>query len=261
MTLPTDSESPSNWSRTWTDLIIPLFLLTTATLVFRFTNLDLDISNLFYTSSGEWKYNDLGIVRAMYTFGAWPIALMALASVILLLLSIFHQYWCPARRCGVFLVLFIAIGPTLLGNVLLKEVWVRPRPRQTVPFGGERPYLQVFENHEGVHHVASFPSGHASAAFGLMAPCFLFRLLRRKWWWTWLGIGLAFGILMGMCRIVQGRHFATDVIWAAGVVYLTGLVLSAILKPDVRDLLALLPFASRGAGAKQSARENSESGS
>ena len=33
---------------------------------------------------------------------------------------------------------------------------------------------------------------------------------------------------MGLARIVAGSHFASDVVWSAGIVYFTGLALAAL---------------------------------
>jgi membrane-associated PAP2 superfamily phosphatase len=44
--------------------------------------------------------------------------------------------------------------------------------------------------------------------------------------------GLVYGCIMGMARIIQGGHFLSDVLWSAGFVYLTALVLAAWLLPD-----------------------------
>jgi membrane-associated PAP2 superfamily phosphatase len=41
-------------------------------------------------------------------------------------------------------------------------------------------------------------------------------------------LGLAYGTVMGIGRMVQGGHFATDVLWAWGLTYLTGLILAYI---------------------------------
>lgn len=71
----------------------------------------------------------------------------------------------------------------------------------------------------------SFPSGHASAAFYLIFPFFLLRNTRPLWARTFLFAGLGYGLLMGICRMCQGAHFASDVIWAGGFVYLCGMFL------------------------------------
>jgi membrane-associated PAP2 superfamily phosphatase len=37
---------------------------------------------------------------------------------------------------------------------------------------------------------------------------------------------------VGAARVLQGAHFVSDVVWSAGVVYITALVLSRLLRLD-----------------------------
>jgi lipid A 4'-phosphatase len=121
-----------------------------------------------------------------------------------------------------FLALMLALGPGLLINGIFKPLWNRPRPYNTVPFGGENEFLPVLSI-GGRPANFSFPSGHASMGFYLMAPAFVLYRRRPRWAACFLLIGLAAGTLMGLTRIVAGSHFASDVLWSAGVVYFTGL--------------------------------------
>jgi membrane-associated PAP2 superfamily phosphatase len=47
--------------------------------------------------------------------------------------------------------------------------------------------------------------------------------------------GLVYGCIMGMARIIQGGHFLSDVLWSAGFVYLTALVLADLLQLDDQE--------------------------
>jgi membrane-associated PAP2 superfamily phosphatase len=75
----------------------------------------------------------------------------------------------------------------------------------------------------------SFPSGHAATAFYLLTPFFIFRRHARARAVGFLVLGLSYGALMGYARMVQGDHFASDVLWSLGFVYLTGLALSYLI--------------------------------
>ena len=63
-----------------------------------------------------------------------------------------------------------------------------------------------------------------------MAPAFVF--YRRRPWlaMAFLCLGLVAGITIGIARIVEGSHFASDVLWSGGFVYFTGLALAAVFR-------------------------------
>lgn len=51
----------------------------------------------------------------------------------------------------------------------------------------------------------------------------------------WLAGGIIFGIQMSIARIVQGGRFLSDTLWAFGMVYLTGFLLSVLMGLDRRE--------------------------
>ncbi|RNA64165.1 phosphatase PAP2 family protein [Prosthecochloris sp. ZM_2] len=71
----------------------------------------------------------------------------------------------------------------------------------------------------------SFPNGHASVGFFMIFPYFLYRNRHRLVALTWLGGGMAYGTLMGVGRMAQGGHFASDTLWAAAFICLSGVML------------------------------------
>jgi lipid A 4'-phosphatase len=66
----------------------------------------------------------------------------------------------------------------------------------------------------------------------LFAPFFFLRKQSLKLAWFFLLLGLSYGTFMGIGRMVQGGHFVTDVLWAWGLTYLTGLTLSYVFRFD-----------------------------
>jgi membrane-associated PAP2 superfamily phosphatase len=116
-------------------------------------------------------------------------------------------------------------------NVVFKDHWGRPRPREIVQFGGQKQFLQPWQKGEDGKG-RSFPSGHASAAFYMTAPFFIYRRTNKQLARIWLAGGLTFGLLMSIARITQGGHFLSDNLWAWGMVHLTALALCYILGLD-----------------------------
>ncbi|MEE9313862.1 MAG: phosphatase PAP2 family protein [Rhizobiaceae bacterium] len=122
-------------------------------------------------------------------------------------------------------LLSMILGPALLTNVIFKPFWGRPRPVQTVEFGGEAPYVLAGDISEHCVGNCSFVSGEATAAFWMV---WIIPFLPSKW--RWLGgvliVALACGI--SLLRVVFGGHFLSDVM-LGGMVALFAITLSALI--------------------------------
>lgn len=212
-----------------------LIALIALTALIAINGTDLVVSSKFFIS-GSWPIGELFPWKMLYRIDRLPSVLLATVGLVAAILSIWKPSLKPWRKAGVFLVLFLALGPGLLVNTIFKDGWGRPRPREVVQFGGNKQFLQPWQ--KGISGQGrSFPSGHASAAFFLIAPFFFYRRRRPLVAHGWLIGGIVFGILMSIARIAQGGHFLSDNLWSFGMVYLTGLLLSAAMGLDREDNL------------------------
>ncbi|MCD4829761.1 MAG: phosphatase PAP2 family protein [Candidatus Cloacimonetes bacterium] len=210
------------------ELLIVLAILMAGTALFRLTDLDISIESAFYRPGDQpdsgWFLAEKQPWNAMYHAGNFPAMLLAGASLIILALGFQYRRWLPWRKATLFLALVMLIGPGLIVNMVFKDHWGRPRPRNITQFEGDSQFEPVWDR--GIAGKGkSFPSGHASMAFYLITPWFLLRRKRKLLAATVLLAGLAYGLLMGITRMVQGGHFPSDVLWSAGFIYLTGLLL------------------------------------
>jgi membrane-associated PAP2 superfamily phosphatase len=214
---------------------IPLVVLVLATLLFRLTALDCDITGHFYNEEGGFYLKAKQPWLFLYDHGNVPGLAIGFFGLFLLIAGLFWKKLGSHRRVGIFLVLLLIIGPGIVVNSVFKGHWGRPRPQEIMTFGGEQAFLPVWQ--KGIAgNGKSFPSGHASIGYYLMAPFFfLYPLGRRRWGLLFLFSGLAYGTAMGLGRIVQGAHFTSDVLWSAGFVYFIGLLLSLFFRFDRRD--------------------------
>ena len=217
-------------------LWIPLVLLVLATIIFRFTNVDLLLSQPFFVNQGSsltpyshWPLRVAEPWKSLYDLGIYPAWIIGAGGLLVFLISLYWTKLKPYRDAGLFFALMLALGPGLLVNGIVKPCWGRPRPHGTIPFGGTQQYVPVGDMGSGTNG-ASFPSGHASMGFYLMAPAFVLYRRRPGLAAMFVALGLAGGIIMGLARIVAGSHFASDVFWSAGTVYFTGLALSALFR-------------------------------
>lgn len=88
-------------------------------------------------------------------------------------------------------------------------------------FDGPHEFVPVLTRSRKQPHNASFPSGHAAVAFFLITPAFLVDRRRPGLARGLFLTGLAFGAAMSAVRVIQGGHFASDVVWSAAIVYFT----------------------------------------
>ena len=210
-------------------------LLALVTVVAGIMGADLAIARACH-GPGGWCGKDWPLGEALYRAGrgwAQPALWMAVAGLLVAAISIKVRVLRPHLKAALFFPLLLALGPGLLVNVALKDHWGRPRPCQLVEFGGTHAFREAWQpGDRGPDKTPSFPSGHASMAFATLAPWFVLRSRRRLAASLWLAGGLAFGALVGAARITQGGHFASDILWSGGAVYLTGLVLARAMRLD-----------------------------
>jgi membrane-associated PAP2 superfamily phosphatase len=197
-----------------------------------FPALDLALSAPFYTAqqTPAWYLKDALPWAWLYTYGELPAFIMAAGAFLVLLGSLCHVAWRQYRRACLLLVLAVALGPGLLVNGLLQPLWGRPRPRHIEQFAGTQAYRPWWQP-GGPGAGKSFPSGHAAMGYVLLAGAVLVSGGRRVWIGRLaLGGALAYGTLVGLARVAQGGHFASDVVWSGLLMYLTVLALQKGLK-------------------------------
>lgn len=179
-----------------------------------------------------WSGSENIVFDCIYYLASYPVRLYAVCALIVFLISLKIVALRKYRRQALFITLFILLGPMLIVNVLLKDNLGRPRPYEITEFHGKHEFTQFWDpGTAGVN--SSFPSGHAAVAFSSIAPWFIFRRYRgRDYTWMLLS-GASWGGVVGFTRMLQGGHFLSDVLWAGGIIFITGQVLSIWLKPEL----------------------------
>ena len=204
------------------DWLLPVVVLITLTIPFWTTDLDMSVASHFYSPAHGWDRGGEQPWKALYHYGVIPAWIVAVSALVVFVASFRATSLRRHRRAAIFLVLAMAIGPGLMVNVVFKDHWGRPRPRDVREFGGDRSFVGPWIKKPAPNGNA-FASGHASMGFFLMVPYFLCR--RRRWRRAvfFVALGLGYGGLMGWARMTQGAHFLSDVLWALGFVYLSAL--------------------------------------
>lgn len=212
------------------DWALPAIALIGLTIPFWLTGADVSVAGRFYTGSG-WGHGGEQPWRALYHYGVIPAWIVALSALAVLVASFWVERVRHHRRAAIFLVLVMAVGPGLIVNTVFKDNWGRPRPRDLTVFEGDRGYVKPLAK-SARENGNSFPSGHASTGFYLLVPFFLLRRRSKMWALLFVTLGLGYGSLVGLARMLQGAHFLSDVLWALGFVYLTALAFFYVLRPD-----------------------------
>lgn len=141
----------------------------------------------------------------------------------------------PARAWG-FMVALYALGPGLLVEEGLKSHWGRARPDRVAEFGGTALFSPPWLPTDQCLRNCSFVSGEAAGGMALALSLGLILL-----WWRgrlprglWHGLALVAGLLplaVSVQRVMAGRHFLSDVLFAFLFVAITATILARFLRP------------------------------
>ena len=184
-------------------------------------SLDLKIAGDFFEAGRFVGRNPAGVaLRTLFYYAPYVV----LAAYLLAFFARFFQ--APPRgpdgRAVIFLVASLALGPGLLVNGVLKEHWHRPRPEQTVEFGGPWRF-RPFENFDGAcKSNCSFASGEVATAAWTLAPALLTPPLLRP---SAIAASLLFTAVVAKLRMAFGGHYLSDVTLAALFTFLIVLAL------------------------------------
>jgi len=213
------------------DILPALAVLVIGTVLFRIFNWDLPAALWAQDAHGGWSRGDTGIWRVLYLVGTWPALITGIAAIVILLIGLRRPAAARLRRPAGYLLLVLLVGPLIIANAILKDHWGRPRPRDTAPLGGEYAFEEVLTM-DLSSPGKSFPCGHATMGFFFFAFYFLLRSRRPALAKGFLLTGLGYGAVIGMARLLQGGHFASDTLWAAGVLWFTCAFLARWMKID-----------------------------
>lgn len=136
------------------------------------------------------------------------------------------------------LITALALGAGVIVNLVLKEISGRPRPRDSVPFGGDLPFVPAGRFTDYCLTNCSFVSGESAAAFWLMGLACLLPQARRKAGLIALGAIATLGALL---RVIFGAHYLSDAV--------AGALISIIVLSIVANLFERLAASRETGGA------------
>jgi lipid A 4'-phosphatase len=174
----------------------------------------------------------------MYKYGNILPNLCGIIAGILLIISFLPSNLASIKKHKkkfLFVLLLFIIAPGIIVQTT-KITWGRPRPVETKEFGGKyefrtpfSPNIELFGNKNDGN---SFPSGHAANGFFMMFP---FYILKKRKALIFGSLGLIYGTVMSLSRIIQGGHFLSDVVTSLFIVYITAEVLKLLLYKPIKE--------------------------
>ena len=187
-----------------------LIIISISIIFFIFPTIDISVSGIFYKGSGSFFANSFDWNVYLLRDILLPIIVLA----VLLIPIIGIVYWIITKKnflsltlnnlAYLFLSSFLSLG--LVVNVILKNLWGRVRPNDTILFGGDQPFSIPWLKVSHCDHNCSFVSGDVSAYTLLLALILVFSKPQFNKF-AYLLI-----ILIGITRIMEGGHFFSDVI-------------------------------------------------
>ena len=198
--------------------------------VFRlFPSIDLTVSRYFYTPGRGFELAETLTAQTINRGVGWlAIATAAVLGLLWLLAALGVGRWRARWRGLAFVSLSLMLGPWLAVNVGFKDNLGRPRPQNIVEFGGDAVYTPVLVPSDYCKRNCSFPSGHAGFGYWIASLAVYLRERRRRR--LLFAAGLATGTLFGFVRILSGKHFVSDIVFAFFVVWFVSRLLAALLR-------------------------------
>ena len=178
-----------------------------------------------YHAINQFVYHHAWLGRGLNVLENWAVPVIAIATFALWLLARpgGSRKWKLASACALG-----SAALALLVNQLIGKVWHRERP---------------FASHPSAHvwgsrsHDPSFPSDHASAAFGIAFAVFLFDRVVGAFF-------LAAACIIGAGRVFIGAHYPSDVLAGCLVGLGSALVLVRVAGPWIKWLVRLVERAT-----------------
>lgn len=223
---PGGGAEPRDTRLIWAGLFLSLAVFT------KVPNVDLWFSMRYWRPDAGFFQRDNPWVQALYTHtpmvGNSLLGLALLVAVAAPWLARLARHWHADpiathltglwRRTAIATLCVALLSSGLIIEVGLKNTMGRPRPVQTVQFGGDMPFHAVFELGTTPDKHKSLSSGHAAAGFSLMA---LGLCAQARWRRRWFLIGVVTGSIVGLGRIMQGGHYLSDIVFSFYAVWLS----------------------------------------
>ncbi|WP_067338370.1 phosphatase PAP2 family protein [Stappia indica] len=197
-------------------VVLSLFFLA-------FPAVDIAASRLFHDPVNGFVLSQNPFLQRLRELGPFLVKLVAVLCVLVLLWPFVVAPLSRrlSLRAPVFLLSTLILGPGVLVNAVLKNNWGRPRPNAVDLFGGEAPYVRVWQMTNHCDTNCSFVSGEASSSLWLVTLAFL---APPSWRRAILAVVLPLAVILSANRVAFGGHFLSDTLisWCLTLLVILG---------------------------------------
>ena len=209
---------------------IVLFTFCLALIFFYNPAIDIFFSQLFFSITDNNFFMEKNPILLVIDKSTYLIAFLLLSfNCLLIIQGIFktRSFNFKLYKKESFVLLIFLIGSIVLIQGFSKHYFGRARPMQVEEFGGKLKFTPAFQVSNQCKLNCSFVSFHAS--IGILIISYAMVLAgRKKVLLTVLGIFLT--LLFGMTRIMQGKHFLSDIVFSVCFMLIITYTLSSLLK-------------------------------
>lgn len=197
--------------------------------------IDLAVSGLFWSPGAGFGVLQSPLWEALRN-GLWDLEIALAVAAFALMVAAWMRgravAGLPVRATG-FIVALFALGPGVLVNALFKTFAGRARPATVTEFGGDRLFTPAGTFTDQCSRNCSFPSGEVSSVVAMAVALWLIAALPGR-----LPVrgrralrlfAVAATLFVIAQRVIEGRHFLSDAVFAALMVLTLAWGLYALL--------------------------------
>ena len=205
-----------------------LFLVISCVFITSGPSIDLYISGLFYYGASQFALQSFDLTSILFRDILLPLIL-----IYILILPIVGRYTKIDKiffnyRFSIKEIILLwgsqIIGVLVFVNLILKNLWGRARPNDTLPLGGKETFSPWYEITNVCESNCSFVSGDASVGFSII----ILYLITKKIIFFYASV--FGGLVLGLIRIMAGGHFLSDVFFAGFFIVILNLILFELYK-------------------------------
>lgn len=219
-------------SRMYFRLIMALVVcLVLSAIFYFFPEIDLRFSSVFYHSRDGFFLAGSNWVVFLEKAPKISAIIAILLMMFFMLRTFFYTRSFKYKHyiAHIYIILVFILGTVVMVDQGLKEYSGRARPYQTEAFGGNKKFTGAYHKTTECSRNCSFVSAHAAAAFAFIGFAFVVTNRYRR---VLIEITVMIaGLVAGFARIVEGKHFLSDIVLCGVYIYILAVVLAIIMKP------------------------------